>query len=439
MVLREAVLQTGAELPAIEAIASLVEPPGAPTPVERHVRETASMASVSAAGVNREAAGSDQAGVRANAARPDAAEEGELSSGGGGREPLMEYAGVLSLQEQEAGALFEGLNEIVRAEAGEHPLAGGGGGNGEDGAAAAGGGGLNAGEDGAALDGDGVEEPSDAEPADGAPAGAEAARLRLQREATPNDDYCGAARSVLDAWWPLFPLGRGLTEGRSLSDATLRHLFLYYDNRFAHDMPLLFHLANTKLRHDVNKAVGARVKSSSEAYAKFKELVADDGFLKLLEEARSDPKGPSARKVLKRVVNFINLSAKAVPWGTRERAAEMAKLMADHRQEGPGSIFYSMAPDDVHSPNVIRYAEPFTRYGQYPHTVDEGFWQTLRGQTADERVQSNGHDMSEGALQVAASSHPIPSRMCVWSALLTPSFMLPRPSFGAWGCFCVLS
>ena len=39
-----------------------------------------------------------------------------------------------------------------------------------------------------------------------------------------------------------------------------------------------------------------------------------------------------ARAVLKRVIGFINLAAKAVPWGNRERAAEMTKLMADHRQ-----------------------------------------------------------------------------------------------------------
>ena len=190
-----------------------------------------------------------------------------------------------------------------------------------------------------------------------------------------------------------------------MSDAKLRHMFLYYDNRFAHDLPLLFHCANTKLRHDVNKAVGARVKSNAEAFAKFTELVNDAGFLARLEEARRDPKGAAAREVLKRVVNFINLAAKAVPWGTRERAGEMAKLMADHRTEGPGSIFYSVAPDDVHEPLCIRFAAPFAGYGEFPHTVGADFWRTLRGQTPAER-QGGPCDMSEDGLQVARPFAP---------------------------------
>ena len=105
---------------------------------------------------------------------------------------------------------------------------------------------------------------------------------------------------------------------------------------------------------------------SQWAFAKFTELVADAGFLAQLEAARKDPKGRVAREVLKKVIGFINLSAKSVPWGTRERAAEMTKLMADHRSEGAGSIFYSVAPDDVHSMDSIRYATPFVGYGSWP-------------------------------------------------------------------------
>ena len=69
------------------------------------------------------------------------------------------------------------------------------------------------------------------------------------------------------------------------------------------DAALLYHCANTKMRHDVNKAVGARVKSNGEAFRQFTELVADPGFLAQLEEARKNPKGRDARQVLKRVVN----------------------------------------------------------------------------------------------------------------------------------------
>ena len=54
-----------------------------------------------------------------------------------------------------------------------------------------------------------------------------------------------------------------------------------------------------------------------------------------------------------------NLTAQPVPWGSRERAGEVTKLMADHRAEGAGNCFYSIAPDDVHNALSIRYSFPY--------------------------------------------------------------------------------
>ena len=85
----------------------------------------------------------------------------------------------------------------------------------------------------------------------------------------------------------------------------------------------------------------------------------DSNFLKLLQDAQRDPKGAAARKVVKRVLTFINLSSSSIPWGSRERAGEMTKLMAAHRYCGPSSIFYSIAPDDVH--NVSRILDALGR------------------------------------------------------------------------------
>ena len=83
-----------------------------------------------------------------------------------------------------------------------------------------------------------------------------AADLQLQRTTDrPLTDYgMEDVEALYGAWWPLFPLRRGLLPGKAVTTEQLRHLFLYFDNRFAHDMPLLFHLANTVLRHAVNSA-----------------------------------------------------------------------------------------------------------------------------------------------------------------------------------------
>ena len=150
--------------------------------------------------------------------------------------------------------------------------------------------------------------------------------LIYERGAHPLDDYACAAKALYDAWWPHFLLQRGLKPNEPLSRAKIRHLFLYFDNRFAHDMPLLFHLASVILRHAVNSAVGVRVKTNAEAFAKYQELVEDDGFLDKLDAAKRNPKGKEAREVTSVLINLVVITGKAIPWGSQERAAEVRRL-----------------------------------------------------------------------------------------------------------------
>jgi hypothetical protein len=156
------------------------------------------------------------------------------------------------------------------------------------------GGGRHGGGDGVDGGGDAAGGGARAAASNGAPR-----TVNVQRVNDPSDDYGGAAEALYATWWPLFPLGRGLVKGKALSDKKIRHMFLYFDNRFAHDLPLLFHLANVKLRHAVNKSVGARVKSSSSAFADFAQTINDPNFAALLKEAKSDPTGAAARQVTK--------------------------------------------------------------------------------------------------------------------------------------------
>ena len=392
--------------PPIEEIAALINPPGAPSAVEQHVCSAGQMASVVAAGLDRAAAGSDVAGVRVGAqcAAHGLAAMGEEPGEDEDEPPLvMQQVGVLAFQEQEMDAVIEGIVAAVK-----DAQEGGGGGDGD------GGDGGRCDDDNGEFDdlprlADNSDDEDNDVPAAGAAAGAEPGQaaggqaggaeepLQQRRGQDPLDDYDGAAAAILSGWWSLLPLARGVAK-KPFERVPLRALFLYFDNRFARDQALLYHCANTKMRHDVNKAVGAKVKSNGEAFRQFTELVADPGFLAQLEEAQKNPKGRDARQVLKRVVGFVNLAAKSVGWGTRERAAEMTKLMADHRNEGAGAIFYSIAPDDVHSMMSIRYAEPFVGYGQFPHEVDSDTWEALRGQTAQERTRG----MDEPTLQVDA-------------------------------------
>ena len=87
--------------------------------------------------------------------------------------------------------------------------------------------------------------------------------VAMQRADEPRDDYTHGGANVMRAFWPLFVLGRGLPLTRTLNKEDYRHLMCYYDLRFARDLFLVLHLANVIMRHEVNRAVGARVNSSA--------------------------------------------------------------------------------------------------------------------------------------------------------------------------------
>ncbi len=60
--------------------------------------------------------------------------------------------------------------------------------------------------------------------------------MYLQRENNICSDYGGAADVIYKTWWPLMPLRRGFVKYASIPDTKMRQVFLYFDNRFAHDM-----------------------------------------------------------------------------------------------------------------------------------------------------------------------------------------------------------
>lgn len=90
---------------------------------------------------------------------------------------------------------------------------------------------------------------------------------------------------------------------------------------------------------------------------------------------RTDTYTPTPKQVTKTVLRFINLSGRSVPWGNRERAGEMTLQMAMHRYAGPASVFHSCAPDDVHNPDIVRWAHAFGGYGDFPAHLTAEFEQ----------------------------------------------------------------
>ena len=217
---------------------------------------------------------------------------------------------------------------------------------------------------------------------------------------------------TLPVRWHLFPLRRGLAPPEPVSRAQLHRMFCYYDARFAHDMALVFHSANVAQRHAVNSAVAVKVQSRPDAFAEFNACVNDETFLRMLQRAKENPKGEEAREVMRKVVSFINCSAARVPWGMRERSAEVTNLIAGQRAHGAASVFYTCAPDDVHQPLAVRLSSAHKNYGVFPNAwrppFESSFLAALQGGPDKDRV-SDDHHMDEGSLQKLAAVNPIAS------------------------------
>ena len=223
----------------------------------------------------------------------------------------------------------------------------------------------------------------------------------------------------------LFPLRRGLTLGKSVSRRQLHRMFTYLDNRFAHCFTHLFQCANVCLRHAANQAVALRVKSQPGAFAALIKLLEAPDFRSKLLHARQNPKGAVAQEILSVVVAFVNAAAVKVPWGHRERSAEVHALIAGQRAHGAAAIFYTCAPDDVHQALAVRLSfpnqGPEERHDDrlFPRGQQREFLAALRGQTTDERMAFEPR-MDEISLQKLAAANPVASVLTF--AHLTESF-----------------
>ena len=94
----------------------------------------------------------------------------------------------------------------------------------------------------------------------------------------------------------------------------------------------------------------------------FKEAINDKDFEDMLKDAQADPKGVAAQDLPKRVLPFLSISVRQVPWGNAERNSEVTELMAEHWWYGQGFHFVDLAPDDVHNPSAVRFRHPFVGY-----------------------------------------------------------------------------
>ena len=222
--------------------------------------------------------------------------------------------------------------------------------------------------------------------------------IKVSREDRPLTEFARNGVQLMEAFWYLFPLGRGLEafEGTINKTAT-KHLMMHYTNRFQRSaaltlvcgrevkltaagqtLPLSLStiagvcvqvLGNQAQRHTVLRSVSGAVKQ--ERWAEAVALANNPDFLQLLEEARENPRSKKARSLLRTILPMLSLCGRPCPWGALERASCIGQLCAMMRRFGTLSLFLTFAPDDVHNPLGIRLSVAHRSNSAFPAIKDD--------------------------------------------------------------------
>ena len=132
-----------------------------------------------------------------------------------------------------------------------------------------------------------------------------------------------------------------------------KRLLRSYLGVFETDANFTFHMFNQLLRHHACSSVAAAAKRGKHNWAKFQEVVNEEGFDLALDAAVANPSGKEASAVLKAVLPVVRTTGGAVPWGPVERRQELPKFLSALHRFGPPSLFITFSRLSATDPLVV--------------------------------------------------------------------------------------
>ena len=191
-------------------------------------------------------------------------------------------------------------------------------------------------------------------------------RILVNRESRPINEFTNNHELLLKSFPSYFILGKGILSKGTQSPAAIRHMMLQFTNRMAQCHRLIFLLFDQKQKHAVSKIVSAKVISDPDSMKSFGKLIQRPQFLERLREAANSPNSKMAKKLLKEIMPFVEVSNAKVPFTKASRKAALSKLLSFSLYHGMPSIFFTIAPDDIQDPNRIRLSLPQKNNTDFP-------------------------------------------------------------------------
>ena len=119
---------------------------------------------------------------------------------------------------------------------------------------------------------------------------------------------------------------------------------LFYDQRCAEEINLIFLLFNQLKRHKANSAVAFKIKTAGKIEQEFINQVNEPSFKDSINEAIKNPNTSESRSLKKTLEPLVKITGKNVPWSTYERNDTLGKLYSLTHFFGIGTHFITISP-----------------------------------------------------------------------------------------------
>ena len=202
----------------------------------------------------------------------------------------------------------------------------------------------------------------------------------------------------------IFMYGRTYANKAGLTQKQVEHLLRQFTNVPAMSKELLFLLCNQMTRHSNIRGMSARVKGNQTSFEYMAKQILTKSFRTMLKEAIANPTSAIAKKVLNMILPILLVAGKNNPIGGVSASQFTKHCYAMTRHYGAGSVFFTIAPDDINNPTTFRLALRVRNNTSFPSVVkdEDAFFNAMMEESAllgegDIAIPAGWKQRAEGA------------------------------------------
>jgi hypothetical protein len=193
------------------------------------------------------------------------------------------------------------------------------------------------------------------------------------RNSIPQSEF-DSTDKLLGATFPhVFLLGKAYKRSvGSLSVTQRNHLLKQFTNVPASNRRLLGYLQDAKKRHQVLQGVKGQIYGNAKAVRKVMDMLNDGKTKQLFVNAKENPGSPMAKNLIKELLPLLNVSGRDVSYGAVEGRMSLSRSLEMCKRYGPGSVFLTLAFDDIHNTRAIRASYSTVNNDTFPAVYEKG-------------------------------------------------------------------